>query len=917
MSWSRLFIRIAGHETRFAPVMAPVAALLVTLVITTWASPVLAQEHRLELAEITRDQLLQSRQVVEPDAVDGLPPAAHEAHPRAADSAPAVEDGDLYSDEQEGTPVLEMSRLPALTGDRVRDMPAESVRVNGHRVETLRQDISERRALSFLHSSYIPGYGVDPALHETVIAGRHARDGIVHGFILLDGRMNAQRRALIEALDVKLLGRHVNHFKAAVPVTQIDSLASLGFVEWVGVSRLEQRIDPDLHELRDRARADDRPWDDKDIPVFINLFDDDQDGYFGELLEQQGATIGRYYGFVRAYPAIIKGSELEQLAANDFVLFVEPMLKTSVHHDASVPMIGGDRMRPDGIGSRYDGSETIVGIMDSGFDLGAGRHVDLNKFACGFNFTDDDAGVWVDESTHGTHVLGTIVGTGTGDIRYQGMAPGAGSSGTKRIRAAKIFNSTGSGNDNWYVEGFEWMGQEQACSSDRPLVVNISGGRYSGSAGTNIVARSADTVTWDHRQLYIASAGNSGFDNGNVVPESVGEPASAKSVLAVGNVRPRGFELIGEIWPSSSRGPTADGRVKPNVVAPGRSIRSAAADTTDGYSIKTGTSMSAPHVTGLAATLMHHRDFYHERPWATRARLMAASLLHNDDTSLSERQTYGLGRVSSYKTHWGRNNADGWTYWTSSRFINDGNYGEREIEVEPGTERIAIVMTWDEPAASAGAGSSRLWDLELWVDENSTCTPAEEPFCGEQRTFSFDDNLVWIFWNNPPAGTHNVKIVPFDAPDDYSLRAGLAIKAVRGDPEPTMAHELSISSPQVVVGESFEVTSTVSTPAWVAGGVHLQNTGVPLGISRTGVVAHRLDGQDIDFGTSSNFTVGDVYQGNPRESTWSFDTFASTQPGCYDLEFRAWSANAGTATETQQVCVIDGSDEVFQDRFEQ
>ena len=888
------------------------------LAVAFWASPALSQEREVELAEITRDQLLQTRRVEGPVAIDATQPGRPSMQEQATSDIPQSEDGDYFSDESEGTVAFDPSATRSLLGHRMEGMDDVNVHVDGYPVESLERDIDDRRALEFLHSSHVPGYGVDPALHDLVMAGRHAHEGIVHGFVLLDGRMNADRRARIEALDVKLLGRHANHFKAAIPIGQLDTLADLNFVEWVGASRLEQRICPDLHALRDQARAEGKAWDDKDIPIFVNLFDDDPDGYFARHLEEQGATIGRYYDFVRAYTAIVKGSELDQLADNDFVLFVEPIRKTAVHHDASVPLLGGDRIRPDGVGTRFDGSETTVGIMDTGFDLTG--HVDLDKNACGFNFTDDDAGVWEDERTHGTHVLGTIVGTGTSDIRYQGMAPGVGSSGSTRIRAAKIWDSTGTGTDDWYVQGFEWMGQEEACDSIgvRPLVVNVSGGRYSGSAGTNIVARTADSITWDHRQLYIASAGNSGLDDdGNVDEETVGEPGSAKTVLAVGNVRPRGFELIGEIWPSSSRGPTADSRLKPNVVAPGRSINSVAAGTTDGYSSKTGTSMAAPHVTGLAATLMHHRSFYRERPWATRARLMAAGLLHDDDTNLSERNTYGFGRVSSYMTHWSRNNPDGWTYWTSSRFVNDSNYGEREITVQPGTERLAIVMTWDEPAASAGASSARLWDLELWVDEHSTCAPEDEPSCGDHRKFSLNDNVVWFFWENPPAGTHNVKIVPWDAPDNYSLRAGMVIKGIRGNPQPPMEHSLSASVSRVTPGESFEITSTVSTPAWVAGGVHLQNTDIPSGFTRTNVVAHRQDGQDISFGTTSNFTLGEVIQANPRETTWSFDTFSWINIGCYDLEFRAWSANAGTATETVSVCVPDESDDLFHDRFEQ
>ena len=72
-------------------------------------------------------------------------------------------------------------------------------------------------------------------------------------------------------------------------------------------------------------------------------------------------------------------------------------------------------------------------------------HRDLNKNGCGNNFTSDSAGVWNDQNSHGTHVLGTIIGTGTADSRYRGVATGVGSSSSTRVLAAKVWDSTGSG----------------------------------------------------------------------------------------------------------------------------------------------------------------------------------------------------------------------------------------------------------------------------------------------------------------------------------------------------------------------------------------------------------------------------------------------------------------------------------------
>ena len=95
----------------------------------------------------------------------------------------------------------------------------------------------------------------------------------------------------------------------------------------------------------------------------------------------------------------------------------------------------------------------------------------------------------------------------------------------------------------------------------------------------------------------------------------------AKNALTVGNVSDNGYLAVGDIANGSSRGPTGDGRMKPNVVAPGHMVTSAKADTTTNkYKDDFGTSMAAPHVTGLAATLMEHYPAFQIQPGAACAR---------------------------------------------------------------------------------------------------------------------------------------------------------------------------------------------------------------------------------------------------------------------------------------------------------
>src|SRR4029453_14480286 len=242
-------------------------------------------------------------------------------------------------------------------------------------------------------------------------------------------------------------------------------------------------------------------------------------------------------------------------------------------------------------------------ILDSGFMLGDAApvmHVDLNKWGCGRNFTTDAAGVWNDQNGHGTHVLATIVGTGTADARFRGGARGVGQSPSTRIRAAKVFKSDGRGASSWTEGAMEFMGAASDCDqeSPRPQVISYSGGASgTGLTGTDSTSRKLDDQVWKYQQLYVVAAGNDG-----PTAQTVSAPGVAKNALTVGNVFDFGFPQVGDInaWTltqcgspcGSSQGPTGDGRMKPNVVAPGTWVQSARAGTTNQYINKFGTSMA-------------------------------------------------------------------------------------------------------------------------------------------------------------------------------------------------------------------------------------------------------------------------------------------------------------------------------------
>ena len=311
-------------------------------------------------------------------------------------------------------------------------------------------------------------------------------------------------------------------------------------------------------------------------PVYVTLMDEDTDGRWRRAMEDLGAVVGGYDPALRVYRANAGRGVIEALAAADFVLAVEPIRLVEATHDTAVPAMGADALRAydgaPGIFSGTGGVSVPIAVMDTGLNI---NHLDIASHRdsiCGANFAynsgwfgadgplieDDD--LWIDDDGHGTHVTATVAGNGFGQQRFAGMAPGV-----RHIRFAKVLDSVGFGFGDSIPRGMDFLAQASRCSEAgrmsarvKPLIVNMSLSRSARIfRGRGVGARKLDSTVWSHRQLYVvaqSNAGISGFSN----------YGAAKNSLAVGAAMDSG-DLA---W-FSSHGPTADGRLAPNVVGTG------------------------------------------------------------------------------------------------------------------------------------------------------------------------------------------------------------------------------------------------------------------------------------------------------------------------------------------------------------
>jgi len=247
--------------------------------------------------------------------------------------------------------------------------------------------------------------------------------------------------------------------------------------------------------------------------------------------------------------------------------------------DNSVPLIGA----PQAWQAGFTGKGVKVAIVDTGVDTEhpalAGRVISVHD-ATGEGFSDSNG--------HGTHVAGIIAGS---DSRYRGVAPEA------TLLASKVMGAFGSGSTSWAMAGVEWAVEKGA------QVINLSLGSDGACDGTDPLSRTCDAAV-ERGVVVCVASGNMGPLGG-----SVGSPGCARQVITVG------ASTIGDkIADFSSRGPTADGRTKPDILFPGHNIISARARGTrmgnpvsDLFTQASGTSMACPHASGAVALIIQAR----------------------------------------------------------------------------------------------------------------------------------------------------------------------------------------------------------------------------------------------------------------------------------------------------------------------
>jgi len=639
------------------------------------------------------------------------------------------------------------------------------------------------------------------------------------------------------------------------------AVESVQQVRWVGIYQPAYKIEPALAETmmaRETYLAEE---------FIVTLFPGEDPGSIAQKIEQFGGEVleTSEYGS-RVKLKIQLGLEsLETVSKINGVKWIEEAPVWKFHNNVAA-----------GIMDAYDvwnthnlyGAGQTVAVADTGLDQGsevpANLHDDFEDGSGASRILQiiDRVGDGADDvnSGHGTHVAGSVLGNGA----LSGSNPAASdySNANAYIGVAPEATLVFQALENNITEALSGIPSDlntlfnQAQGAGATIHTNSWGSSQAGAYTS--FSEDVDEFVWNNRDfLILFAAGNDGVDadgNGVIDPISMGSPATAKNCITVGaseNNRPNGSTPTpganinwGMGWPFdypidpinsdhvsdeatgmaafSSRGPCLDGRVKPDIVAPGTNIVSTKSSATGStlwgqgldlagtqYTFSGGTSMSTPLVAGAAALV---REFYTNVPITPSAALIKATLL-NGAFDMSPGQYGPPPGPQEIPAPPRPNNVEGWgrvdlepsIFPTAPKILRYAdiaaglNTGESRIYNftvgNNGTVPLKATLVWSDYPGSPIAGGGLVNDLDLILIDPSSNRKYPNNSTQSDRI----NNVVGIDIPSPTTtGSYSIRVEGYNVaqgPQPYALVVtGDTLSALTELTPPVAPSNLSASS---------------------------------------------------------------------------------------------------------------------------
>jgi PKD repeat protein len=428
----------------------------------------------------------------------------------------------------------------------------------------------------------------------------------------------------------------------------------------------------------------------------------------------------------------VRADQLEWLAGQPYVYH----LGLAGSEGRPESNIGRNIHRANALGDLgLDGTGVLVAVYDDGE---VGPHIDFQ------GRLDQSAIVGNNLGNHGDGVAGIIGAAGNLNPLNTGMAPGT------------FLHIYGYGGSQQTTNNAQLHQQEGI------LIFNASYSDGCNSGYTN-VARTVDLNVFNNPTLLQCySAGNQGADDcgygaGATWGNITGGHKVSKNTIAAANLA-----ADESLEPSSSRGPTQDGRLKPDIAAHGQGQISN--DENNTYQSFGGTSAASPGIAGMGALLyQHYRD--NHAGAAPEAALIKGCLLNGADDmgNTGPDYLYGWGRVNGRRA---LQPLAGQQYFAGQ--VSNGGQQTFSVNVPAGLRQVRIMLVWTDRAGAVNATYDLVNDLDLTVTNPAGST--ELPWLldptpvaavlAAPATRGVDNlnNVEQVALDFPAAGTYTVNV---------------------------------------------------------------------------------------------------------------------------------------------------------------
>ena len=637
-------------------------------------------------------------------------------------------------------------------------------------------------------------------------------------------------------------------FLVDVPAGRTIAFSKIPRVHWAGPYLPSDKIAPEIAQVS-ASTGDDGP-----VALVVHLFPGVDPHAVGAEFSAAGFGVtgagrgGRFGRVVLLAAPTTARSVAAELSERNDVFWVGARARRTLANDNSI-WVGQSGLNAGQTTPIFNrgiyGAGQVAAVLDTGLDAdacyfrdgvlglpltntGGGTAVDPNHrkvLAVDFLWSADNPANpahW-DNQGHGTHVAGTLSGDWATPILHDtgdGMAPAA-----KLIIQDAGYAADACGD----LPGIgcpvsDLIPVFQQAYDQGARVHSNSWNDNENAAVQNLYSDASvdvDEFMWNHPDFLIVFACGNNVLGG---VGTIGSPSTAKNGMATGaTYNGASANVLSDI---SAWGPTADGRIKPDVLFPGASIQSVGNDsnvTTNNCSTAgmTGTSMTAPGVSGMALLT---RQYFTEGWYPTGAPVPANALtpsaallkamLVNSAVAISVDAEGRPITIPSNEQGWGRVLLDNALFFPGdSRGLwvtdNAGSFTSPsdapivfQLNMQGTGAPLKVTLAWTDFPSTTAAATNLLNDLDLRVDGPSGGFWGNQFFQGVSRTGGTPDrlnNLEQILIPNPASGNYSIQVSPHAipaGPQSFSLVVTGGTFTVTSGPHPShWSHVIDDSGP--------------------------------------------------------------------------------------------------------------------------